>query len=82
MFSAAGRFSLRHPLALRLATFAVRLRVPAFAAIEALPVLEEYCPDRISVRVFLFIPNLETIFEAVTTFAESAWPQTSLFLLR
>ena len=82
MFSAAGRFSLRHPLALRLATFAVWLRVPAFAAIEALPILEEYCPDRISVRVFLFIPNLKTIFEAVTTFAESAWPQTSLFLLR
>ena len=73
MFSAAGRFSLRHPLALRLATFAVWLRVPAFAAVEALPVFEERCPDRVSVRVFFLIPNLEAVFKTVTTFAEGAW---------
>ena len=82
MFSAAGRFSLRHPLTLRLATFAVWLRVPAFAAVEALPVFEERCPDRVSVRVFFLIPNLEAVFKAVTTFTKGAWPQTSLFLLR
>ena len=82
MFSAAGRFTLRHPFTFRLATFAVWLRVPAFAAIVALPILEERCPDRVSVRVFFFIPNLKAVFKAVMTFAEGAWPQTSLFLFR